>query len=80
MHANTLFRTWLSLGLLSNLALASANTTTAIGPLWLWLIVLPLLAYALRLLPEALELSARCIGKRWRHRNRAQAVRVRPRT
>jgi hypothetical protein len=77
MASDQLFKTWLALGLAGNLLLALMQGSLQFGPAWLWLVLIPLSAYALIGLPEALaQLRAR-LQRSWRHRHGAQAVRVR---
>ncbi len=47
MRAEVVFRRWLAIGLAVNalLLLAFGNRATPIGPYWLWLIAIPLLAW-----------------------------------
>jgi hypothetical protein len=68
MNTTRIFRAWLTFGLAANLAFAAAqSTTTAVGPSWLWLIVIPLLAHAFVTLPSLLaRLHAAVAG--WRGR------------
>ncbi len=76
-QTTTIFRTWLALGLAVNLAFASNSEPTFFGPAWLWLIAIPLAAYALASFPSALQAVLQSAKRRWILRTRAQAIRVR---
>ncbi len=76
-HTSAIFRTWLAFGLAVNLAFASNSEPTLFGPAWLWLIAIPLAAYALMSLPTVLQAIAQKTLRAWSFRNRAQAIRVR---
>jgi hypothetical protein len=79
-QTSAIFRTWLAFGLAANLAFASNSSNsepTLFGPAWLWLIAIPLAAYALINLPVVLQASLQKAKRAWYSRNRAQAIRVR---
>ena len=76
-RTSTIFRTWLAFGLAANLAFASNSEPTLFGPAWLWLIAIPLAAYAFISLPSALQLVAEKSLRAWHFRSNAQAIRVR---
>jgi hypothetical protein len=68
MHAETMFKNWLAIGLAVNaiLLVLFGNQSTVIGPYWLWLIAIPSLAW--------LIITAKFNTKKLRL-GRAQAVR-----
>ena len=76
-HTSAIFRTWLAFGLAVNLAFTSNSEPTLFGPAWLWLIAIPLTAYALMNLPAALQILLRSAQRGWQLRHRPQAIRVR---
>ena len=76
-RTSVIFRTWLALGLAANLAFAANSEPTLFGPSWLWLIAIPLAAYALIILPSALQSIADKSLRAWGFRAGAQAIRVR---
>ncbi len=76
-QTSAIFRTWLAFGLAANLAFASNSESSLFGPAWLWLIAIPLAAYALINLPMALQLIGQKTMRAWQLRTRAQAIRVR---
>ena len=76
-RTSAIFRTWLAFGLAANLAFASNSEPTLFGPAWLWLIAIPLAAYALTSLPGTLQAIAQKSLRAWHFRTGAQAIRVR---
>ena len=76
-QSSAIFRNWLAFGLAANLAFASNSEPTLFGPAWLWLIAIPLAAYALLNLPGVLQAIAKNAKRAWHLRTRAQAIRVR---
>jgi len=76
-QTSAIFRTWLAFGLAANLAFAANSEPTLFGPAWLWLIAIPLSAYALMSLPGVLQAIAQKTKRAWSFRTQAQAIRVR---
>jgi hypothetical protein len=79
MQATMIFRTWLAIGLAANLVLTQFVSSTLFGPLWLWLIAIPLLAYVLMRAPNAVGELRQNMRRAWARRTRVQAIRVIPR-
>lgn len=77
MNAIAIFRTWLALGLALNLIFASRGDSALFGPLWLWLIVIPMLAYGLITFSSAYSELKRQLQRAYWRRMGVQAVRVR---
>ena len=76
-RTSAIFRTWLAFGLAANLAFAANSEPTLFGPAWLWLIAIPLAAYALISFPTALQAITEKSLRAWHFRAGAQAIRVR---
>lgn len=77
MNAATIFRSWLALGLALNLIFAAKFDTSFFGPLWLWLIAIPLLSYGLSTFTRAFSDLKRQLQRAYWRRAGVQAVRVR---
>lgn len=77
MNAISFFRTWLALGLALNLMFASRAANAFFGPLWLWLIVIPMLAYGLVTFSSSLNELKRYVLRAYWRKVGVQAVRVR---
>ena len=77
MNAVAIFRSWLALGLALNLMFTAKAESSLFGPLWLWLIVIPLLAYGLTTFSSSLSELKRQLQRAYWRRMGVQAVRVR---
>lgn len=77
MNAISVFRWWVAVGLALNLILAGHVKSSFFGPLWLWLVVIPLLAYGMTTFTESFATLSRQLRRAYWRRAGVQAVRVR---